>query len=76
MTNYSAISVTAGRLAVAKLAGLFNMGKFQRGGGDTDVIGGDVIWPAQFAANGYIVDFDHPRYGPMKMVGPGLSPFR
>ncbi len=30
--------------------------QFQAGGGDIDVIGGDVIWPAQFAANGWIVD--------------------
>ncbi|MEW6635224.1 MAG: ABC transporter substrate-binding protein [Actinomycetota bacterium] len=30
--------------------------QFQAGGGDIDVIGGDVIWPAQLAANGWIVD--------------------
>jgi multiple sugar transport system substrate-binding protein len=30
--------------------------EFQAGGGDIDVIGGDVIWPAQFAANGYLLD--------------------
>ncbi len=30
--------------------------EFQAGGGNIDVIGGDVIWPAQFAANGYILD--------------------
>jgi multiple sugar transport system substrate-binding protein len=30
--------------------------EFQAGGGDIDVIGGDVIWPAQFALNGYILD--------------------
>src|SRR5918997_1423144 len=30
--------------------------EFQAGGGDIDVIVGDVIWPAQFAANGYILD--------------------
>jgi multiple sugar transport system substrate-binding protein len=30
--------------------------EFQAGGGDIDVIAGDVIWPAQFAANGYILD--------------------
>ncbi|HET7478609.1 MAG TPA: ABC transporter substrate-binding protein [Rubrobacteraceae bacterium] len=30
--------------------------QFQSGGGDIDVIGGDVIWPAQFAANGWISD--------------------
>lgn len=30
--------------------------EFQAGQGNMDVIGGDVIWPAQFAANGYIAD--------------------
>jgi len=30
--------------------------QFQAGGGDIDLIGGDVIWPAQFAANGWIAD--------------------
>jgi multiple sugar transport system substrate-binding protein len=30
--------------------------EFQAGGGEIDVIGGDVIWPAQFAAQGWIVD--------------------
>ena len=30
--------------------------EFQAGGGDIDLIGGDVIWPAQFAANGWIAD--------------------
>jgi multiple sugar transport system substrate-binding protein len=30
--------------------------EFQAGGGEIDVIIGDVIWPAQFAANGWIVD--------------------
>jgi multiple sugar transport system substrate-binding protein len=30
--------------------------QFQAGGGDIALIGGDVIWPAQFAANGWIVD--------------------
>ncbi len=30
--------------------------EFQAGGGDIDVIIGDVIWPAQFAASGYILD--------------------
>src|SRR5215212_9769612 len=30
--------------------------EFQAGGGDIDVIAGDVIWPAQFAANGWILD--------------------
>src|SRR5215211_9017412 len=31
--------------------------EFQAGGGEIDLIGGDVIWPAQFAAQGWIVDF-------------------
>jgi multiple sugar transport system substrate-binding protein len=30
--------------------------EFQSGENNIDVIGGDVIWPAQFAANGYIAD--------------------
>ena len=30
--------------------------EFQAGGGEIDVIGADVIWPAQFAANGWILD--------------------
>jgi trehalose/maltose transport system substrate-binding protein len=30
--------------------------QFQAGASDVDVIGGDVIWPAQFAGNGYIAD--------------------
>ena len=30
--------------------------ELQAGSGDIDVIGGDVIWPAQFAANGWIAD--------------------
>lgn len=30
--------------------------EFQSGQSDIDVIGGDVIWPAQFAANGWILD--------------------
>ena len=30
--------------------------EFQSGSSDIDVIGGDVIWPAQFAANGWILD--------------------
>src|SRR5215212_5638721 len=30
--------------------------EFQAGTGDIDVIGGDVIWPAQLAANGWIMD--------------------
>ena len=30
--------------------------QFQAGGGDIDVIGADVIWPVQFAANGWLLD--------------------
>jgi multiple sugar transport system substrate-binding protein len=30
--------------------------EFQAGGATIDVIGGDVIWPVQFAANGWIAD--------------------
>ena len=30
--------------------------QFQAGAGGIDVIGGDVIWPAQLAANGWIMD--------------------
>jgi multiple sugar transport system substrate-binding protein len=30
--------------------------QFQAGGGDIDVIGADVIWPVQFAANGWIME--------------------
>ncbi|AHY47262.1 ABC-type sugar transport system periplasmic component [Rubrobacter radiotolerans] len=30
--------------------------QFQAGGGEIDVIGGDVIWAAQFAANGWLAD--------------------
>src|SRR4051794_15893249 len=30
--------------------------EFQAGGGDIDLIGGDVIWPAQLAEPGYILD--------------------
>jgi multiple sugar transport system substrate-binding protein len=30
--------------------------EFQAGGGDIDVIAGDVIWPIQFAAQGWLLD--------------------
>ena len=30
--------------------------EFQAGCGEIDIITGDVIWPAQFAANGYFLD--------------------
>lgn len=32
--------------------------QFQAGGGEIDVIGGDVIWPVQFAAQGWIEPLD------------------
>ncbi len=35
---------------------------FQAGGGDIDVIGGDVIWGAEFAANGWIEDLSRRMY--------------
>src|ERR671911_741916 len=31
--------------------------EFQAGGGEIDVIGGDTIWPIQFAAQGWVQDF-------------------
>jgi multiple sugar transport system substrate-binding protein len=30
--------------------------EFQAGGGDIDVMGGDVIWPIQYAAQGWLMD--------------------
>ncbi len=30
--------------------------EFQAGGGEIDVVSGDVIWPAQFGANGWVLD--------------------
>jgi hypothetical protein len=33
--------------------------EFQAGCGEIDIITGDVIWPAQFAANGYILDLKY-----------------
>ena len=30
--------------------------QFQAGGGEIDIIVGDVIWPARFAANGWVID--------------------
>lgn len=35
---------------------------FQSGGGDIDVIGGDVIWGAEFASNGWIEDLSRRMY--------------
>ena len=49
--------------------------QFQAGGGDIDVIIGDVIWPAQFAVNGWVLDLsdrfkdtDEFLSGPMQAV--------
>jgi multiple sugar transport system substrate-binding protein len=48
--NYRVMSADTGQY--------FNQLKteFQAGGGETDLIGGDVIWPIQFAVNGWIED--------------------
>ena len=44
--------------------------QFQAGGGDIDLILGDVIWPAQFAVNGWVV-------GPLRpLQGHGRVPVR
>lgn len=40
--------------------------EFQAGGGDVAVIGGDVIWAAQFAANGWIMDLSDLFTGEMR----------
>jgi multiple sugar transport system substrate-binding protein len=40
---------------------------FARGGSDIDVIGGDVIWPAQFASNRWIVDLSN-RFPPAEFL--------
>ncbi len=34
---------------------------------------GQLADDAQVAANGYVVDFDHPRDGPIRMVGPAVQ---
>ena len=46
------------RVMAADTGQYFNQVKteFQAGGGGIDLIGGDVVWPAQFAANGWIED--------------------
>ena len=46
------------RVMAADTGQYFNQLKteFQAGGGEIDLIGGDVVWPAQFAANGWIED--------------------
>src|SRR5918994_7440723 len=48
---------------------------FQAGGGDIDVIGGDVIWAIQFAAQGYIMDLsdDFPESEQQKFLPGPLS---
>jgi multiple sugar transport system substrate-binding protein len=55
--NRGAIEVTL-RLAPADTSQYFEKLRieFQAGEADADVISGDVIWPAQFAANGWISD--------------------
>jgi multiple sugar transport system substrate-binding protein len=49
--------------------------EFQAGGGDIDVIGGDVIWPIQFAAQGYIQDLsdDFPKSEQQKFLAAPIS---
>jgi multiple sugar transport system substrate-binding protein len=49
--------------------------EFQAGGGDIDVIGGDVIWAIQFAAQGYIQDLsdDFPESEQQKFLPGPLS---
>jgi trehalose/maltose transport system substrate-binding protein len=49
--------------------------EFQAGGGDIDVIGGDVIWAIQFAAQGYIQDLsdDFPESEQKKFLPGPLS---
>ena len=49
--------------------------EFQAGGGDIDVIGGDVIWAIQFAAQGYIMDLsdDFPESEQQKFLPGPLS---
>ena len=46
------------RVMAADTGQYFNQVKteFQAGGGEIDLIGGDVVWPAQFAANGWLED--------------------
>jgi multiple sugar transport system substrate-binding protein len=46
------------RVMAADAGQYFNQVKteFQAGGGEIGLIGGDVVWPAQFAANGWIED--------------------
>src|SRR5215212_2730149 len=49
--------------------------EFQAGGGDIDVIGGDVIWPIQFAAQGWIQDLsdDFPESEQQKFLPAPIS---
>jgi multiple sugar transport system substrate-binding protein len=49
--------------------------EFQAGGGDIDVIGGDVIWAIQFAAQGYIMDLsdDFPESEQKKFIPAPMS---
>ena len=49
--------------------------EFQAGGGDIDVIGGDVIWAIQFAAQGWILDLsdDFPASEQKKFIPAPMS---
>jgi trehalose/maltose transport system substrate-binding protein len=49
--------------------------EFQAGGGDIDVIGGDVIWAIQFAAQGWILDLsdDFPESEQKKFIPAPMS---
>jgi multiple sugar transport system substrate-binding protein len=49
--------------------------EFQAGGGDIDVISGDVIWPIQFAAQGWIQDLsaDFPESEQQKFLSAPIS---
>jgi len=44
--------------------------EFQAGGGETDVIGGNLPWTAEFAENGWVVDVSSrfPEGGPSKCI--------
>jgi len=58
--NRGAIEVVL-RLAPADTGQYFEKLRieFQAGEADADIISGDVIWPVQFAANGWISDLSH-----------------
>jgi len=54
-------------------------GELQNGGGDVDVIGGDVVWTAEFAENGWIEDIttrmyrDYPLTVPDVFLGAAIT---